>query len=122
MAAAWKMDIEVARSGAQQFTLLFKDVSGLPVNLTGVTPTMSFYYANCEDDPLVVAGLETDGSATGLAWVDPANGHALVTIYGSDFESVDCNCQPEKLVHKIILTQTGEPPLLVYGQFKLLPE
>lgn len=121
MAAAWSMDIEVARSGAQQVTLLFQDISGAGVDLTGVSVAIEFAFSGCTD-PIFTAGLETDGSVTGLTMTDAVNGQALLTIYGSDFDMVDCNCRPESLTYKVILTAAGEPPLLVYGPLKLITE
>jgi len=121
MAAAWTMDIEVARSGSQQVTIFFRDIAGVGVDLTGVSVAIEFAFSGCVE-PIFTAGLETDGSVTGLVMTDAENGQTLLTIYGSDFDMVDCNCRPETLTYKIILTATGEPPLLVYGPLKLLTE
>jgi len=122
MSSSWQMDVEIPRSGAEQFTLLLQDVEGGPVDLTGVAVAIEFRNEAGDTDTIAVAGVEVNDNETGLVWTDQANGQALVTYYGSDFSALDGAYEVVRLSHKIRFTKAGDAPLLVFGRVNLLPE
>ncbi|WP_066770120.1 hypothetical protein [Sphingobium sp. CCH11-B1] len=116
------MNIDVPRSGAAQFTLLLRDVEDGPVDLTGVAVAIEFRNESGDSDTIATAGVEANDDVTGLVWTDQANGQALVTYYGSDFDALDGQYDVVRLSHKIRFTKAGDAPLLVFGRVNLLPE
>ena len=122
MPSAWQMDIDVPRSGSAQFTILAEDVYGGVVDLTGVDVAMEFRNQSGDAIAIKTAGIEADDNETGVVVTDASGGQILVTIYGSDFASLDGSYELVRLSHKIRFTKAGDAPLLIYGQINLLPE
>lgn len=122
MSGEYLMDINVPRSGAAQFTLLFEDVLGGPVDCTGCSVAIEFRLRAGDDATVATATSQADDNVTGLVWTDIATGQALVTIYGSIFSAIDGPYEVVPLSHKIRLTKAGDPPVLVFGTLNLLAE
>lgn len=122
MASAYQLDFDLPRSGSQQFTLLFKDILGGFVDLTGVTVEIEYRNASGDTSTIAKTGVQTDYDVNGLVWTDIANGQALYTVYGALFSAVDGHYEVVTLSHKIRLTKAGAPPFLIFGTINLLPE
>lgn len=122
MSGEYLMDISVPRSGAAQYTLLFEDVLGQPVDCTGCTVAIEFRNRAGDVDTLATATSQADDNVTGLVWTDIATGQALITIYGSIFAAIDGPYEVVPLSYKIRLTKAGDPPVLVFGTLNLLAE
>ncbi|MEJ7933480.1 hypothetical protein WG907_04310 [Sphingobium sp. AN558] len=122
MSGEYLMDINVPRSGAAQFTLLFRDINDDPVDCTGCTVAIEFRYAAGDPSTIATATSQADDNVTGLVWTDIATGQALVTIYGSIFSALDGDYEVVPLSYKIRLTKAGDPPVLVFGTLNLLAE
>lgn len=122
MNSAYRLDFSVPRSGSEQFTLLAEDVGKNPVDLTGVSVAIEIFKQSGDTIPILKAGGAFDDSVTGMVWTDAATGQMLFTYYGSALASVDGQYEVVRLSHKIRLSKTGDPPLLIYGTLELLPE